>query len=119
MTSMIKEFLNNNPYFVLSFLISLYFVSCYAICSNAIYGAIENIKNKNNKRDLITWSQFFLELLGVIIIRQILNINVYLEILIGVTLHSIIFVIMSVIVFLFLPRDVKDSIIPEELDNID
>jgi hypothetical protein len=118
MTSIIKEFLNNNPYFVLSFLISLYFVSCYVICNKAIYGAIENIKNKNNENDLMTWPQILLELLWIIIVNEILNINIYLEILIGATLHSIIFVIMSVIVFLCLPRDVKNSIIPEELDNI-
>lgn len=110
----IDKFLAENPYFILSFLISIYIVGCYVVTESSIYLVIEGVKKKEIKDTAFNMCQIFLQLFCIFIVAKILDMNFYIEMFIGITVHSLIFTALTVIAFLALPKEIKESVLKED-----
>ena len=114
-----SEFLINNPYLGLSFLISLYLVGYFTISKVASRILID--RSNGIARDpskFFKFSEFFLDLAGLIIIQVILDKSLIIELGLGFLLNLLMKPLMSALSFITMSKKDRDQLLQKKKDDM-
>lgn len=114
-----SEFLINNPYLGLSFLISLYLVGNFTISKAAtnILIARSNGIIKEPSR-FFKFSEFFLEFTGLIIVQIILDKPLIVELGLGFLLNLLVKPLMAVLSLITMSKKDRDQLLQKKKEDM-
>ena len=113
-----SEFLISNPYLGLSFLISLYFVGYFTISKVASRILID--RSNGIARDpsrFFKFSEFFLDLAGLIIVQVILDKSLIVELGLGFLLNLLMKPLMSALSLITMSKKDRDQLLQKKKDD--
>ena len=114
-----SEFLISNPYLGLSFLISLYFVGYFTISKVASRILID--RSNGIARDpsrFFKFSEFFLDLAGLIIVQVILDKSLIVELGLGFLLNLLMKPLMSALSLITMSKKDRDQLLQKKKDDM-
>ena len=114
-----SEFLISNPYLGLSFLISLYFVGYFTISKVASRILID--RSNGIARDpsrFFKFSEFFLDLAGLIIVQVILDKSLIVELGLGFLLSLLMKPLMSALSLITMSKKDRDQLLQKKKDDM-
>ena len=114
-----SEFLISNPYLGLSFLISLYFVGYFTISKVASRILID--RSNGIARDpsrFFKFSEFFLDLAGLIIVQVILDKSLIIELGLGFLLNLLMKPLMSALSLITMSKKDRDQLLQKKKDDM-
>ena len=114
-----SEFLISNPYLGLSFLISLYLVGYFTISKVASRILID--RSNGIARDpsrFFKFSEFFLDLVGLIIVQVILDKSLIVELGLGFLLNLLMKPLMSALSLITMSKKDRDQLLQKKKDNM-
>lgn len=114
-----SEFLISNPYLGLSFLISLYFVGYFTISKVASRILID--RSNGIARDpsrFFKFSEFFLDLAGLIIVQVILDKSLIVELSLGFLLNLLMKPLMSALSLITMSKKDRDQLLQKKKDDM-
>ena len=114
-----SEFLISNPYLGLSFLISLYFVGYFTISKVASRILID--RSNGIARDpsrFFKFSEFFLDLAGLIIVQVILDKSLLIELGLGFLLNLLMKPLMSALSLITMSKKDRDQLLQKKKDDM-
>ena len=114
-----SEFLISNPYLGLSFLISLYFVGYFTISKVASRILID--RSNGIVRDpsrFFKFSEFFLDLAGLIIVQVILDKSLIVELGLGFLLNLLMKPLMSALSLITMSKKDRDQLLQKKKDDM-
>ena len=114
-----SEFLISNPYLGLSFLISLYLVGYFTISKVASRILID--RSNGIARDpsrFFKFSEFFLDLAGLIIVQVILDKSLIVELGLGFLLNLLMKPLMSALSLITMSKKDRDQLLQKKKDDM-
>ena len=114
-----SEFLISNPYLGLSFLISLYFVGYFTISKVASRILID--RSNGIARDpsrFFKFSEFFLDLAGLIIVQVILDKSLIVELSLAFLLNLLMKPLMSALSLITMSKKDRDQLLQKKKDDM-
>ena len=114
-----SEFLISNPYLGLSFLISLYLVGYFTISKVASRIWID--RSNGIARDpsrFFKFSEFFLDLAGLIIVQVILDKSLIVELGLGFLLNLLMKPLMSALSLITMSKKDRDQLLQKKKDDM-
>lgn len=114
-----SEFLISNPYLGLSFLISLYIVGYFTISKVASHILID--RSNGIARDpskFFKFSEFFLDLAGLIIVQVILDKSLIVELGLGFLLNLLMKPLMSALSLITMSKKDRDQLLQKKKDDM-
>ena len=114
-----SEFLISNTYLGLSFLISLYFVGYFTISKVASRILID--RSNGIARDpsrFFKFSEFFLDLAGLIIVQVILDKSLIVELGLGFLLNLLMKPLMSALSLITMSKKDRDQLLQKKKDDM-
>ena len=114
-----SEFLISNPYLGLSFLIPLYFVGYFTISKVASRILID--RSNGIARDpsrFFKFSEFFLDLAGLIIVQVILDKSLIVELGLGFLLNLLMKPLMSALSLITMSKKDRDQLLQKKKDDM-
>ena len=114
-----SEFLISNPYLGLSFLISLYFVGYFTLSQVASRILID--RSNGIARDpsrFFKFSEFFLDLAGLIIVQVILDKSLIVELGLGFLLNLLMKPLMSALSLITMSKKDRDQLLQKKKDDM-
>ena len=114
-----SEFLISNPYLGLSFLISLYFIGYFTISKVASRILID--RSNGIARDpsrFFKFSEFFLDLAGLIILHVILDKSLIVELGLGFLLNLLMKPLMSALSLITMSKKDRDQLLQKKKDDM-
>lgn len=114
-----SEFLISNPYLGLSFLISLYFVGYFTISKVASRILIDRSNGiARNPSKFFKFSEFFLDLAGLIIVQVILDKSLIVELGLGFLLNLLMKPLMSALSLITMSKKDRDQLLQKKKDDM-
>ena len=114
-----SEFLISNPYLGLSFLISLYFVGYFTIskvASRILIDRSNGIAREPSR--FFKFSEFFLDLAGLIIVQVILDKSLIVELSLGFLLNLLMKPLMSALSLITMSKKDRDQLLQKKKDDM-
>lgn len=114
-----SEFLISNPYLGLSFLISLYFVGYFTIskvASRILIDRSNGIAREPSR--FFKFSEFFLDLAGLIIVQVILDKSLIVELGLGFLLNLLMKPLMSALSLITMSKKDRDQLLQKKKDDM-
>ena len=114
-----SEFLISNPYLGLSFLISLYLVGYFTIskvASRILIDRSNGIAREPSR--FFKFSEFFLDLAGLIIVQVILDKSLIIELGLGFLLNLLMKPLMSALSLITMSKKDRDQLLQKKKDDM-